>query len=127
MTISRILEVLQVRLNAQGYEVITAVDGEDALRRARELEPDLVLLDIMMPRLDGISVLKELKRDAALSFIPVILVPPKPIHATSSMASRQAATIILPSRSSRAALVARVRSMLRIKELHDTFNCRRRS
>jgi adenylate cyclase len=48
------LEVLRVRLNAHGYEVVTPVDGEDALRRARELEPDLVLLDIMMPRLDGI-------------------------------------------------------------------------
>jgi DNA-binding response OmpR family regulator len=62
--------VLQVRLNAQGYEVITAVDGEDALRRARELEPDLVLLDIMMPRLDGISVLKEIKGDTALPRCP---------------------------------------------------------
>jgi adenylate cyclase len=55
------LEVLRVRLNAHGYEVVTAVDGEDALRRARELEPDLALLDIMMPRLDGISVLAETK------------------------------------------------------------------
>jgi len=55
------LEVLRVRLNAHGYEVVTAVDGEDALRSARELEPDLVLLDIMMPRLDGISVLAETK------------------------------------------------------------------
>ena len=63
------LEVLRVRLNAHGYEVITAVDGEDALRRARELEPDLALLDIMMPRLDGISVLKQLKGDTALPFI----------------------------------------------------------
>ena len=71
------LEVLRVRLNAHGYEVVTAVDGEDALRRARELEPDLVLLDIMMPKLDGISVLKELKRDTALPFIPVILVTAK--------------------------------------------------
>ena len=55
------LEVLRVRLNSQGYEVVTAVDGEDALIRARELDPDLVLLDVMMPKLDGISVLKELK------------------------------------------------------------------
>ena len=50
------LEVLRVRLNSQGYEVVTAVDGEDALVRARELDPDLVLLDVMMPKLDGISV-----------------------------------------------------------------------
>ena len=68
------LEVLRVRLSAQGYEVVTAVDGEDALRRARELKPDLVLLDVMMPNLDGISVLKELKGDITLRYIPVILV-----------------------------------------------------
>jgi CheY-like chemotaxis protein len=56
------VEVLRVRLSAQGYEVVTAIDGEEGLQRARELEPDLVLLDVMMPKLDGISVLKELKR-----------------------------------------------------------------
>jgi adenylate cyclase len=67
------LEILRVRLEAQGYEVVTAVDGEDALARARELEPDLVLLDIMMPKLDGISVLKQLKQDTD-RFVPVILV-----------------------------------------------------
>jgi adenylate cyclase len=46
------VEVLRVRLSAQGYEVVTAIDGEDGLQRARELEPDLVLLDVMMPKLD---------------------------------------------------------------------------
>ena len=53
------------------------MDGEEALARARALEPDLVLLDIMMPKLDGIAVLKRLKQDAALRFIPVILVTAK--------------------------------------------------
>ena len=43
------LEVLRVRLGAQGYELVTAVDGEDALAKVREFEPDLVLLDVMMP------------------------------------------------------------------------------
>ena len=65
------VEVLRVRLSAQGYEVVTAIDGEDGLQRARELEPDLVLLDVMMPKLDGISVLKELKADITLRFMPV--------------------------------------------------------
>ena len=71
------LEVLRARLSAQGYEVVTAIDGDDALRCARELEPDLVLLDVMMPKIDGISVLKELKQDATLCHIPVILVTAK--------------------------------------------------
>jgi adenylate cyclase len=61
------VEVLRVRLSAQGYEVVTAIDGEEGLQRARELEPDLVLLDVMMPKLDGISVLKELKADITLA------------------------------------------------------------
>src|SRR5262245_64520747 len=71
------LEVLRARLSAQGYEVVIAVDGDEALRCARELEPDLVLLDVMMPKIDGISVLKELKQDATLRHIPVILVTAK--------------------------------------------------
>jgi DNA-binding response OmpR family regulator len=114
------LEVLRVRLNAHGYEVITAVDGEDALRRARELEPDLVLLDIMMPRLDGISVLKELKGDTALPFIPVILVTAKADTRDIVSGLEAGADDYLAKPFEQAALVARVRSMLRIKELHDT-------
>ena len=56
------VELLRVRLSTLGYEVFTAMDGEAGLASARELEPDLVLLDIMMPKLDGISVLKQLKQ-----------------------------------------------------------------
>jgi DNA-binding response OmpR family regulator len=114
------LEVLRVRLNAQGYEVVTAVDGEDALRRARELEPDLVLLDIMMPRLDGISVLKELKADTALPFIPVILVTAKADTRDIVNGLEAGGDDYLAKPFEQAAMVARVRSMLRIKELHDT-------
>ena len=68
------LEILSVRLGANGYEVETAGDGEEGLRRARELQPDLILLDIMMPKLDGIAVVRELKKDPALRAIPVIAV-----------------------------------------------------
>ena len=65
------LEILKVRLEGHGYEVMTAADGEEALARVREVEPDLVLLDIMMPKLDGISVLKQLKQEAGGRFVPV--------------------------------------------------------
>ena len=114
------LEVLRVRLNAQGYEVVTAVDGEDALARTRELEPDLVLLDVMMPKLDGISVLKELKRDAALRFIPVILVTAKTDTRDVVNGLEAGGDDYLTKPFEQAALVARVRSLLRIKDLHDT-------
>ena len=114
------LEVLQVRLSAQGYEVVTAVDGEDALRRTRELEPDLVLLDVMMPKLDGISVLKELKADTTLRFIPVILVTAKSDTRDIVDGLEAGGDDYLTKPFEQAALVARVRSLLRIKELHDT-------
>ena len=57
------LEILRMRLEANGYEVATAADGEEGLAKARELTPDLILLDIMMPKLDGISVVRMLKPD----------------------------------------------------------------
>jgi adenylate cyclase len=114
------LELIRVRLSALGYEVVTAVDGEDALERARELEPDLVLLDIMMPKLDGIAVLKQLKRDSALRFIPVILVTAKADTRDVVDGLESGGDDYLTKPFEHAALVARVRSLLRIKELHDT-------
>jgi adenylate cyclase len=114
------LEILRVRLNAQGYEVVTAVDGEDALTRARELEPDLVLLDVMMPKLDGISVLKLLKQDTKLRFVPVILVTAKADTRDIVQGLEAGGDDYLTKPYEQAALVARVRSLLRVKELHDT-------
>ena len=66
-----------MRLEAQGYEVAEAADGEEGLAKVRELKPDLVLLDIMMPKREGISVVRELKADPDLCSIPVILVTAK--------------------------------------------------
>jgi adenylate cyclase len=113
------LEVLRVRLSAQGYELVTAVDGEDALRCAREVEPDLVLLDVMMPKLDGISVLKELKQDATLRYIPVVLVTAKVDTRDIINGLEAGGDDYITKPFEQAALVARIRSLLRIKELHD--------
>jgi adenylate cyclase len=114
------LEVLRVRLNAQGYEVVTAVDGEDALNRVREVEPDLVLLDVMMPKLDGISVVKELKQDSTLRFTPIILVTAKADTRDIVTGLEAGGDDYLTKPFEHAALIARVRSLLRIKDLHDT-------
>jgi adenylate cyclase len=56
------LEIVRLRLESQGYRVATAADGVEALERMREFEPDLVLLDVMMPRLDGIEVVRIARR-----------------------------------------------------------------
>jgi adenylate cyclase len=113
------LEVLRVRLSAQGYELITAVDGEDALTKARAFEPDLVLLDVMMPKLDGISVVKQLKQDNELRFTPVILVTAKSDTRDVVAGLEAGGDDYLTKPVEHSALGARVRSLLRIKELHD--------
>jgi class 3 adenylate cyclase len=113
------LEILRARLEANGYEVVTAGDGEEGLARARASEPDLVLLDIMMPKLDGISVLKKLKEDAALRFVPVILVTAKSDTRDVVAGLEAGADDYLTKPFDQSALIARVRSLLRIKSLHD--------
>lgn len=68
-----IVLVVTKRLEIQGYEVLIARDGEEALKKAREMKPDLVLLDIMLPGVDGLNVCRILKADEATRNIPVIL------------------------------------------------------
>jgi adenylate cyclase len=113
------LEIVRVRLEAEGYEVITAADGEEALAKARETEPDLILLDVMMPKLDGISVLRQFKQDTALSFVPVIMLTAKSDTRDVVIGLEAGADDYLTKPFERAALTARVRAMLRIKALHD--------
>ncbi len=114
------VDILRTRLAAHGYAVITASDGEEALATAREQHPDLILLDIMMPKVDGVTVCRELKSDADLPFTPIIMVTAK-VDSQDVIAGLEAgAEEYLTKPLDHAALIARVRSMLRIKELHDT-------
>ncbi len=64
----------EATLRRHGFDVLTAVDGEEALRLARAERPDLVLLDLIMPKLQGFEVLRALKEDAATANIPVVVV-----------------------------------------------------
>jgi DNA-binding response OmpR family regulator len=68
-----IRDLVAFRLDRAGYEVLRAGDGQEALDLAREHRPDLAVLDVMMPKLTGYEVTRELRADAATSRIPVIL------------------------------------------------------
>lgn len=68
--ISRLYEKI---FKFEGYEVVTAMNGEDGLVKARQEKPNLVLLDIMMPRMNGMEVLEKLKADPATKTLPVVM------------------------------------------------------
>jgi two-component system alkaline phosphatase synthesis response regulator PhoP len=72
-----ILHILEFSLSAEGYEVITANNGELAIEKAKQEKPDLIVLDIMMPVLDGYEVCRRLKRDSETKGIPVVLLTAK--------------------------------------------------
>ena len=114
------LDILQARLAAHNYEIITAADGEAGLAMAREKQPDLILLDIMMPKMDGIEVCKHIRADPSLPFMPIIMVTAKADSKDVVAGLEAGGDEYLTKPVDHAALVARVKSMLRIKALHDT-------
>jgi adenylate cyclase len=116
------LDIAKMRLESQGYEVITAEDGDAALARVAETAPDLLLLDIRMPKLDGIEVTRRLKADPTLPFIPVILLTAKADSKDVVAGLDAGGDDYLIKPFDHAALIARVRAMLRIKALHDRLH-----
>ena len=69
----QLITMVQMRLEANGYEVITANDGQEGLEKARSENPDLIMMDVMMPKMDGYKVCGLLKNDTRYSKTPVIL------------------------------------------------------
>jgi DNA-binding response OmpR family regulator len=84
------IELLQYKLVGQGYDLIVANDGVHALSQARLLKPDLILLDILLPDLDGLSVCEILRRQPATKKIPVIFMSALSSEVTRRTASMQA-------------------------------------
>jgi class 3 adenylate cyclase/CheY-like chemotaxis protein len=114
------VHILQSRLGAHGYDIVVATDGEEALTAVATTLPDLILLDVMMPKLDGFEVCRRLRADPSLPFIPIILVTAKTDPRDIVEGLEAGGDEYLTKPVDQAALVARVKSMLRIKQLHDT-------
>lgn len=113
------LDIFETRLAVHGYETYTAKDGEQALALVSEKRPDLILLDVMMPKIDGIEVCRRVKGDASLPFMPIILVTAKADPKDVVAGLEAGADEYLTKPVDQTALVARIKSMLRIKALHD--------
>lgn len=72
-----IVRLIQVNLERQGYNVVTAFDGKDGLEKVKAEKPDLMVLDVMMPYMDGFEVLKSLRREPEYENLPVIMLTAK--------------------------------------------------
>ena len=72
-----ILELLQYNLSKEGFEIHTASNGAEALTRAVKIKPDMIILDVMMPNMDGFEVCKNLRKSAKTKDIPIILLTAK--------------------------------------------------
>ena len=107
-----IVHILDFSLGMEGYEVVTALDGEQAVEKARSEKPDLIVLDIMMPKLDGYETCKILKRDDATRQIPVILLSAKGRNVDQKIGFEVGADDYITKPFSPRKLVERINSIL---------------
>ena len=108
-----IVRFVEVNLRLEGYEVCTAHDGQDALRKALELQPNLILLDVMMPRMDGYQVCTRLRADGRTAHIPVIMLTAKSLSADKVLGLTAGADDYIIKPFDPMELVARVKTTLR--------------
>ena len=110
-----ILELLRFNLTQEGFAVVCAASGEEALKFARAEKPDLILLDLLLPGLDGLEVARRLKNDAATKEMSVIMVTAKGEEADIVTGLEVGAEDYITKPFSRKVLIARVRAVLRRK------------
>jgi two-component system phosphate regulon response regulator PhoB len=108
-----ILEVIQYNLTREGYRVVGCRDGEEALKRIRRDNPDLVLLDLMLPGMDGLEVCRRLNEDAVTRPIPIVMVTAKGEESDVVLGLGLGADDYVAKPFSPRLLVARVRAVLR--------------
>ena len=114
-----LLEVLRLTFEAEGFRCFTAENGEDALALCRRHGPDLVVLDLMLPGIDGIEVCTEIKRDRALSRTPVLMLTAKSEESDVVLGLGVGADDYVTKPARPRELVARVRNILRRSTTKD--------
>ena len=110
------IELIRFNLKASGYDVLTAEDGEEALLKARKFSPDLILLDVMLPEIDGLEVCKILRRDPATATLPIIMLTAKASEIDRVLGLEFGADDYVTKPFSPRELVLRVRNLLKRKE-----------
>jgi CheY-like chemotaxis protein len=114
-------DVIETLLSVQGYHLYYASNGQEALSVLDTVNPDLILLDVMMPGLNGIDVCKKIKSDLQWKIVPVIMVTALSSKEDLALCLEAGADDFISKPVNRLELCARVKSMLRIKQQHDTI------
>lgn len=118
------VQLLTTYLTSVGYEVVTARDGQEALDQVAATLPDLILLDVMMPKLNGFEVCERLKSDPVTRIIPVIMVTALNEIEDKIKATESGADDFVSKPFNKLELLTRVKSLLRIKQLHDELSAK---
>jgi two-component system phosphate regulon response regulator PhoB len=108
-----VVHLVEYNLKAADYEVVTAADGEQALKKARAAMPNLIILDLMLPELDGLEVCKLLRRDQSTAAIPIIILTAKSAEMDRVLGLELGADDYLTKPFSPRELVLRVKRLLR--------------
>lgn len=113
------VELLKKRFQAEGYDTEEAYNGEEALNKVPEYNPDLIVLDVMMPKIDGYEVCQRLKSDEKTKYIPIIMLTAKGEIEHKVKGLEIGADDYLPKPFDYKELSARIKSLLKIKEVHE--------
>jgi len=113
------VELFEAQLGAAGYEVLTAYSGEEALKKVEGEKPDLIILDVVMPDLNGFDIIKILRGKAETLFIPVVMVTALSEMKYKIQAIESGVDNFLTKPVNSLELVTQVKSLLRIKYMHD--------
>ena len=113
------LRLMEALLIPMGYEVILARDGEEAFKKVQEIPPDVILLDVMMPKMDGFEVARRLKEKEETKIIPIVMVTALKEVEDRIRALEVGADDFLSKPVDKMELKARVQSLLKIKSYHD--------
>lgn len=108
-----LLNNLAAKLQDEGFKVVTATDGEDGLEKVRTEHPDLIVLDIMLPRLDGLSICRIVRHDAALAHIPIIMLTARGTEVDKIVGLESGADDYIVKPFSLGEFLARVRAVMR--------------
>ncbi len=118
------VKLLEAKLKAEYYEVVTALNGPEALKKIVETSPDVVLLDVMMPGMDGFEVCRQIKANPAVAHIPVVMVTALTDTEDRVRGLENGADDFLSKPVNDVALMARVRSLVRLKMTIDEWRAR---